>query len=464
MWIDLISSGMGACCFLFFVKGLLQTRQKKKWYGLFCFAVCFLLQFMIGNQWYGLLIMAALWLFLLALYQGKWQVKLFLAASYYAARELVRFTIYYIFTGVAGLLVEEEVAAFLQEQCTLEQFEEKMRVIEQGYAISFILAFNLLAFLFLFWYKKQLSGSLEDLGQSGAALLYLTVPALLGDVYCIILRSILFAWKEGEIWVLDKQFPIVRLLIPAGSILCLGAMLLSARLLGQMRKALKGQQETAIYQNRLKDMEGYIRDMERMYGDVRSMRHDLKNYVADMTLLAKGGGRMDQEAFGEYLKAVGDRVDALDFAYKTGNPITDVVVNRQLSLAAGQGICAESTFLFPADLGVEAFDISILLNNALENAIEACPAGGELVLSSKRQGSLFLLSVKNRCEGPVRWKDGMPVSTKKEGQHGMAHGQGIKNMQKIAEKYEGTVIAKMEGDDFLLEILLKGKAKGGCVR
>ena len=104
---------------------------------------------------------------------------------------------------------------------------------------------------------------------------------------------------------------------------------------------------------------------------------------------------------------------------------------------------------------MEAFDLSVLLNNALENAVEACSREAEgpleISLTSRQQGSLFLISVKNTCTEEPVWKDGIPVSTKKD--NGI-HGQGIGNIEKIAEKYEGTLQTACEGNRFRAVVTL----------
>lgn len=452
MLINLLSSGLGACCFLFFINGLVETRYK----GIVCkwiiWITYFLLDVSTGTNYMGIFLMAGAFFVLLLTVKGNWQGKLYLIVVSSAIRELIRFTIYYAFTEITGRMVDQQIDIFLRNQCTLEQFDAQVRVIEKGYAVSFFVVFFLLQILALYWYTKLFPRKELLTNMSRTEFFYLTVPALAGFVYCTIIRNIQFVWEEEEIWMLDKQFPIVRLLVPLGSLLCLGSIFLAALLLKKMSAILEKQQENLIYRNRLQDMAAYIKDIERMYGDVRSMRHDLKNYVADMQLLAEGKEKIDRCAFQEYLKAVSERVDALTYKYVTGNPITDVVVNRQLALAEKRGIMVENTFLFPKNCGIAAFDLSILLNNALENAIEACPVDGYISITSSMQGSMFFVSVSNTCKVRPVWKNGMPVSSKEE--EGI-HGQGIKNMIKIAERYMGTVKLEMVEEVFRLEVLLQ---------
>ncbi len=454
--IDLLSSGLGACCFLFFINRVIKMRFHEKVCKLIVGTTYFLLGIFAGTDYMGLPLMVGTFCILLLIGKGTWKGKLYLVTVSFAIRELIRFIIYYAFTGVAGWMVDRQVEIFLENQCNFVQFDANVRAIEKGYTIIFFVAFFGLQILALYRYKKYLPPKEVLADMNNLTFLYLSVPALAGLVYCMIIRNIQFEWVGEEIWMLDKRFPIVRLLVPIGSLLCLGAVFFAALLLKQMNTVLEKQQEHQIYKNRVQDMTAYIKDIERMYGDVRSMRHDLKNYVADMQLLAEGEEKIDKDAFKEYLEAVSGRVDALTFKYVTGNPITDVVVNRHLTMAEKKGIRVENTFLFPQNTGIEAFDLSIILNNALENAIEACPADGYIAVTASRRGCVFLLSVCNTFKCMPVWENGIPISSKSE--DGI-HGWGIRNMLKIAERYMGTVKTEMEGDTFKLEVLLRTNEK-----
>lgn len=456
MAMDLWSSGLGAFCFFFYVKDIFTARCKKTLSGALVCAVYFGLDIVAAEQTDRYLLPAAAFLLLLWVYRGRWQQKLYLILSFFAIRELVRFSILHLFTGISGLLVEGQTEKFLAGSLTAASFYEKLKVIETGYGILFFTVFGLLFLVFLYRYKKQLAGYGGIMDMSNAMLSYLGVPAMAGLIYCTIFRNILFYREEESVWMLDRQFPVVRFLIPAGSLFCLASVYLAAFLLKKLREGMEKEREALLYRERLHDMALSVKDMERMYGDVRSMRHDLKNYVADMQLLA-AGTELDREAFGEYLKAVNKRVDALSMRYRTGNPVTDVVVNRHLAACEARNIRVENSFVFPADSGIEAFDLSILLNNGLENAMEACPDGGELMLFSRIQGGMFLLSLRNTCGQAPVWENGIPVSRKEAGMHG----QGIKNMIRTAEKYEGCVRLSYKEEVFYLAILLRMKDNKG---
>ena len=79
-------------------------------------------------------------------------------------------------------------------------------------------------------------------------------------------------------------------------------------------------------------------------------------------------------------------------------------------------------------------ELCLILNNALENAVEASltmPEGERIikVQATVRQNQ-FLLRVSNRFEGCLTAAGGLPVSTKE----GEGHGYGLPNIKQAAER------------------------------
>lgn len=103
------------------------------------------------------------------------------------------------------------------------------------------------------------------------------------------------------------------------------------------------------------------------------------------------------------------------------------------------------------------------MNNALENAIEACSkAEGEkqIKLQSYVKGSLFLIEVENDFseEIIIEEESGLPVSSKGNGK---LHGIGISNIQRCAKKYMGNIDIIIFDTDgrkkFNLTVMMNGK-------
>ncbi len=88
-----------------------------------------------------------------------------------------------------------------------------------------------------------------------------------------------------------------------------------------------------------------------------------------------------------------------------------------------------------------------MLNNALENAIEASRKveGKKYInLRSYMKGNLFFIEVENDFMSEIIFdsETGLPVSSKAEKQ---LHGLGMENIQRCAKKYMGGIDITIQG-------------------
>ncbi len=109
------------------------------------------------------------------------------------------------------------------------------------------------------------------------------------------------------------------------------------------------------------------------------------------------------------------------------------------------------------------FDMGIILNNLLDNAIEACEkletGKGFVRLSLKRKKQFLILCVENSFDGvvPVSKGSSLPPTTKQSILPGIIteHGIGLENVRDIAERYFGGVNIKVKGDVFHVTVMLQ---------
>lgn len=77
----------------------------------------------------------------------------------------------------------------------------------------------------------------------------------------------------------------MNLLIPCTSLLCIILIILAAKMLRKLIDESNQKIEISVYQDRIKEMEQHIEDIENLYAGIRGMKHDMKNYIADMQTL-----------------------------------------------------------------------------------------------------------------------------------------------------------------------------------
>lgn len=138
---------------------------------------------------------------------------------------------------------------------------------------------------------------------------------------------------------------------------------------------------------------------------------------------------------------------------RTGNPVTDVILAEYQRRIEAAGAVFQSDFHYPDDTAADAFDLSIILDNVLTNALEALPQHGVICIRSFRERHAYLIVVENTFEGVLAAKgaEGLPMTTKQPAE---AHGFGLRHIKAVAEHYHGAVTIEQEGSLVRLNVML----------
>ena len=136
----------------------------------------------------------------------------------------------------------------------------------------------------------------------------------------------------------------------------------------------------------------------------------------------------------------------------TGNDFLDIIIRDKAEKMREKHIDFSASIDFGGIDFIEMLDISTLFGNGIDNAIEACeklPAEQRVILvkAGKIQDFVSIL-IENNCSDDAH-TDAHTTKADK-----FLHGFGISNMQKAAEKYNGTCTTTQENGKFSLKILL----------
>lgn len=257
------------------------------------------------------------------------------------------------------------------------------------------------------------------------------------------------------------RYPVANLLIPLADFLLLTSIVVSAVLFGRLMRYNDEKLKRRLLETQITGMEKEIAEIKDIYSDIRGLRHDMHNHIANISLYVKGKSEEEDETLSEYLGQMQKTVDRLDFSFNTGNPITDIIIRRRAQEAEKKNISFKFDFVFPGNLGIDAFDIGVILDNALENCIAACEKSeGErnIFLSSYIKGSLMFIETENSFGGEIviSPETGLPVSGRESAE---GHGLGLSNIKCCAEKYKGDIDIIVKENIFTLTVMLQGTRK-----
>lgn len=205
----------------------------------------------------------------------------------------------------------------------------------------------------------------------------------------------------------------------------------------------------AAYQREL--IETHYQEVENMYRQVRGWRHDYRNHIQMMKVLA---ANEDLEGLKVYLDQLDTDLNTVDTVVKTGNAMADAILNSKISLAKSRGIPVQVDAHIPVKLKMSELDLCCILGNLFDNAIDASlalPEDQRLIrVYMDMKGSQLYISFTNFTASKKLPKVGKRFRTTK----GEGHGFGLVRIDSIIERLDGYLSRNSEDGAFTTEILI----------
>lgn len=405
-----------------------------------------------------IVVYGALFLFLWVFYEGRRGALLFSFVTFVAVSEISRFMAH------AAMSLGNHLYDLLDPMVLeglITDLEVYLRLI-RIYACLMQVIMNLVFMIVLRGTLRRLSAGFEG-GRQGferEELKFLLLPGCTAIMFCVLLRIILVTMEDQIPQTLYEKYPLLTVVVPLLLILCLCLVLYSARLFCRLKYLHEEKNRSLILEKQLEGMEEHLRETERIYAGVRAMKHDMRNQLAVVTELAGQSGA--KEELQTYLAQLNQTLDELDFPCRTGSAALDTLVaikyHEMREKVPGISFQAED-LLIPEGLKVSPMDLSLILGNGLDNAIEACARlaateGPWIRVRTMMRASFFLLEIANSFDGRLNYSSGQefPETSKKD--TGL-HGIGLTSIRETARKYCGGVDWQGEDKVFTLTVMLK---------
>lgn len=201
--------------------------------------------------------------------------------------------------------------------------------------------------------------------------------------------------------------------------------------------------EKEIYRLKTANSERYIRE-------VSAIKHNIKNQLLCIETL------IDEQNYTEAKKVcnnINDNIRIAAHMYKTGNVYLDAILNVVYAKAKENNI----NLIVNCNINlrfVDCDDLSILIGNLVDNAIEAlCDEQiKELKIDILKKGEYAILNIQNYCSSSVLSKNPNLVTGKDDIKN---HGFGLNSVKKIVTKYGGDIVFYEENNYFFVNIMLE---------
>lgn len=205
--------------------------------------------------------------------------------------------------------------------------------------------------------------------------------------------------------------------------------------------------QNELLNSQIESMRHHIGRVEHLYMDIRGLRHDMGNHITTVEALYNTG---KDTAAREYMQELKQKLWLSNDEMKSGNPVTDVILSERKQEALEEGIEFVCEFHYPKSEKISAFDFSVILNNALDNAIRAAKgvvkkgAPARIIVRSYTKNDIYMLEIENNFaqnEAADRRKC-------------RGHGYGLRNIQKVSQKYCGDMLIERADGVYKLSVML----------
>lgn len=175
-----------------------------------------------------------------------------------------------------------------------------------------------------------------------------------------------------------------------------------------------------------------IKIMNESQQKIRFLRHDFYRHINKLKLLSEEN---DIQSIKQYLNEMEDAVVIKKEYLKTGNEDVDSLLNYELSLADEFGAEIIYDVNLPEKLNISSFDVTIILGNLMDNAIEALKHSEKklLTVSIRYNKGIIRIDIENSYNSTYRKKN-----------DGKEHGIGLLSVENTLQKYHGKLEAYPE--------------------
>ncbi len=252
----------------------------------------------------------------------------------------------------------------------------------------------------------------------------------------VVIYSVLFSLSEYEI---EQKYTSMLVL---GFILLFGANLIVFWIYEFSLKTYQRNIELEITQQKEAVTTEYYELLNKQNENTKIVVHDIKRHLNTIKNLAP-----NDETIGKYINSVIGEFGINNPIDYCNSPLVNVITHRYKSL------CDDSDISFNIDIRntkidfMSEPDITAMLDNLLENAVEATSKATEKFIDfiiTVKQNDMLVISIANSVDKPVKITHNNIISSKRE--QGV-HGVGLKSIKRIVNKYDGEITMSFSEED-----------------
>jgi len=284
---------------------------------------------------------------------------------------------------------------------------------------------------------------------------------LLNNRYYFLVGTILFLtvtvivmviWMYGNIKIEDESVNNNLVILT----LCVSLIsIVSIALTGRIIKDMDEKNKNDLELQHMKMEHTYFADVNSVLEEIRILKHDMRGELA----IIHGYNELNQrDKIRMHIEKKLCEMDIQLLPQIDKDNIITSFLNFKLKEAMSQDIDVhiQSSLTEENEIYIDKEDICRILNNIINNAIEACNECKEkyIKINIDMLGSCIIIKSENPFNGKLK-KEGNRILTVKKDK--TKHGYGLKSIRNIAEKYGGFVKLNHDDNIFIVEVQILTK-------
>jgi len=204
-----------------------------------------------------------------------------------------------------------------------------------------------------------------------------------------------------------------------------------------------------------KSYEKFIINAELRINTLSKIWHDMGNHIKTLEKMSK----IENCSHIDYINSMKSKLKSIPNSINTGNNLVDIILNDKCSEATMQGIDFDIKAIVPPKITIGDIDLSSILFNTIDNAIEACLNYNEdnkyIYLELYLDGNFLCYKIKNSYT-PIRNNALNKIYFNKK--QYISSGCGLSIIEDIVDKYDGHMDIKKDDKEYSVTIILHLKS------
>ena len=274
---------------------------------------------------------------------------------------------------------------------------------------------------------------------------YASYIILVNSVFIMLKILVRFAEMHGPFQI--EQYLIIMEVVPQLAII---AITVTIYIVIEMKKENEERIKEKQAYNRLETKNDYYEKVEESQNQIRRLYHDMNNHLYNIQMMSKSS-----EDASEYILSLQNELKEARKARLSGNSLFDIIVDEKMNICKNKGIEFDIDVDSKNTGFIKNMDMSSILANILDNAIEACDKMTSnkkyIKLTSMWADDMFVIICENSKENEVK-KIGDRFITDKLNKS--EHGIGIKSVEKSVKNYDGNMMIFCDDNLFKVKIMI----------